>query len=211
VLLNYQELLLFSFMIEKDIKGHLILIMGPSGSGKGFLTSILRNKLGDKIHSAVSCTTRVKRPKEIEGETYFFLSLIEFKKKIENNEFLEWAEYSGNHYGTLKAEVLEPLRAGSVVVREVEIQGVLAIREIIPDENITIIYIDGGSWDQLRERIISRAPISGEELELRRERYVEESASKTYANIIIKNQKGYVEQAKTKLIKIVEDKLEEYS
>jgi guanylate kinase len=193
-------------MLEKDIKGQLILIMAPSGSGKGFLISYLRTIFGTNpnIHFATSCTTRKPRPGEVDGEVYHFMTNDEFHEKIRNDAFLEWAEYSGHLYGTPREEVVEPLRAGKVVIREVELQGVLAIRERIAPEKRTIIFVDGGSWEILRERIIARAPISADELQLRRERYIEEVSSKAFADIIIDNSGGHVDTAKEELVQIIQ-------
>lgn len=197
-------------MIEKEIAGHLVLIMAPSGSGKGFLISYLRLMFKDisNVHFAVSCTTRVPRPGEVDGHVYHFVSREAFEEQMRSNEFLEWAEYSGNFYGTPRSEVVTPLRQGKVVIREVELQGVLAIRERIPPENRTIIFIDGGAWDVLRERIIARAPISVGELEQRRERYVEEVSSKAFADIVIDNSGEKVNAAKARLVEIIHDALE---
>lgn len=197
-------------MIEKNITGHLVLIMAPSGSGKGFLISYLRLMFADtpQVHFAVSCTTRVPRPGEVEGHVYRFIPREEFQADIHNDMFLEWAEYSGNFYGTPREEIVKPLREGKVVVREVELQGVLAIREQIPPENRTIIFIDGGSWDVLRERIISRAPISVDELEQRRQRYLEEVSSKAFADIVLDNSRDdKVAVAKIKLVDIIQEAL----
>lgn len=197
-------------MIEKKIIGHLVLVMAPSGSGKGFLISYLRLLFGDhpRIHFAVSYTTRIPRPGEIDGHAYHFITREDFEQRMHNDEFLEWAEYSGNFYGTPRSEIIEPLRKGMVVIREVELQGILAIRERIPPENRTIVFIDGGTWDILRERIISRAPISVGELELRRQRYLEESSSKPFADIILDNSTGHVDVAKEKLVQIINNALE---
>lgn len=194
-------------MIEKDINGHLVLIMAPSGSGKGFLISYLRLMFKDAphIHFAVSCTTRIPRPGEVDGHVYHFVSRELFEEQMRNNEFLEWAEYSGNFYGTPRSEVIDPLRAGKVVIREVELQGVLAIRERIPPENRTIIFIDGGAWDVLRERIIARAPISVDELEQRRERYLEEISAKAFADVVLDNSGDKINAAKACLVKIIHE------
>jgi len=197
-------------MIEKDISGHLVLIMAPSGSGKGFLISYLRLMFADtpQVHFAVSCTTRIPRPGEIDGHVYHFVSREKFEADIHHDMFLEWAEYSGNLYGTPREEIVKPLREGKVVVREVELQGVLAIREQIPPENRTIIFIDGGAWDILRERIIARAPISVGELEQRRQRYLEEVSSKAFADIVLDNSEDdKVALAKAKLVDIIHEAL----
>lgn len=187
-----------------------MLIMAPSGSGKGFLISYLRLMFADtpQVHFAVSCTTRIPRPGEVDGHAYHFVSREKFEADIHNDMFLEWAEYSGNLYGTPREEIVKPLREGKVVVREVELQGVLAIREQIPPENRTIIFIDGGAWDILRERIIARAPISVGELEQRRQRYLEEVSSKAFADIVLDNSEDHkVALAKAKLVDIIQEAL----
>ena len=195
-------------MIEQNVTGHLVLIMAPSGSGKGYLISRIKEHFADQIKFAVSCTSRSMRAGEKEGETYHFITREAFNEMIYAGEFLEWAEFSGNLYGTLKSEIMEPLKNGEVVVREVDLQGVLAIREIIPLDNRTVIFIDAGPWDLLKKRIIARAPISAEELEMRRQRYEEESASKPYADIILNNEEGHVEKAEAELKAIITNILE---
>lgn len=182
-------------MNESQITGHLILIMAPSGSGKGVLLTYLREQF-PRLHFAVSCTTRDPRPGEQEGEVYHFLSNDEFDVRLVRGDFLEWAEFSGNRYGTLKSEILEPLRAGRVVIREIELQGVLAMRELLPEKHRTIFYVDAGEWEVLKKRITARAPMSDEHLALRKERFEAESKWKGYADVIIENKDGMLEEAK---------------
>lgn len=190
-------------MDEHFITGHLILIMAPSGSGKGLLVDHLRETMPG-LYFAVSCTTREPRPDEKEGETYHFITREAFDQKIKESAFLEWAEFSGNRYGTLVSEILTPLRVGRVVVREVELQGILAIKEIIPEALRTIIYIDGGPWEILEKRALARAPMSVAHLALRKLRYVEESKWRVFADIVIENNEGRLAEAKQELQKCVE-------
>jgi len=189
-----------------NLTGHLILLMAPSGSGKSLLVSHLRETV-PSVHFAVSCTTRDPRPDEKEGETYYFISKESFEKKMQEGAFLEWAEFSGNRYGTLISEIVEPLKAGRVVVREVELQGILAIKEIIPENNRTVVYIDAGPWEILERRIRARALISPEHLALRRQRYTEESKWRAFADVIIENNEGHLAEAKQNLQKFVETAL----
>lgn len=187
---------------EQELKGHLVLIMAPSGSGKGLLIEHLRETVPE-AHFAISCTTRQPRPNEKDGEVYRFISQEEFDRKIQEGALLEWAEFSGNRYGTLKSEIVDPLREGKVVVREVELQGILAIRELIPASRRTIVYIDAGSWDVLERRIRARAPISAEHLELRRQRFLEETKWKSFADVIIENNENRLAEAKADLEALV--------
>lgn len=195
-------------MNEDEIRGHLILIMAPSGSGKGLLIKHLRDTLPD-AYFAISCTTRSPRPNEKDGEVYHFITREEFDARIKENAFLEWAEFSGHRYGTLKSEIIEPLRAGKVVVREVELQGILAIRELIPEEHRTIVYIEAGSWEILKGRVLARAPMSDEHLELRHKRYLEESKWREFADVTIENNEGRLDEAKAELQQLVERYLQE--
>lgn len=180
--------------------------MAPSGSGKSLLITHLRENMPD-LHFAVSCTTRNPRPDEKEGETYYFISEEAFEQKIKEGAFIEWAEFSGNRYGTLASEILTPMRAGRVVVREVELQGILAIRETIPAANRTVVYIDAGPWEILERRIRIRAPMSADHLASRRQRYLEESKWRAFADIIVENNEGRLEEAKQELQKYAEEVL----
>lgn len=184
------------------VTGHLILVMAPSGSGKGLLIEHLRNTC-PQVHFAVSCTTREPRPNEIPDEVYHFVSEEAFEESIREDAFLEWAEFGGHRYGTLKSEILTPLEAGKTVLREVELQGILAIREMIPAERRTIVYIAAGDWEILKHRIVSRAPMSSEQLELRRKRYIEELKWKSFADVIIENNEGRLAEAKAELEALV--------
>jgi guanylate kinase len=107
----------------------------------------------------------------IENAHYKFLSEEEFKQWIDEGKFLEWAEYSGNYYGTLRAEVEAALAEGKTLLKEMEVQGVRQIRETLPKEQLLTVFISAGSWDALEARIRARAPISDEEVALRRKRY----------------------------------------
>lgn len=191
-------------MQKENLTGHLVLLMAPSGSGKSLLLQKLRRQFERRIHFAVSCTTRKMRPGEHSGRVYFFLTEQEFNKKVSTDEFLEWAEYGGNRYGTLKSEIITPMEAGEVVMREVELQGVRTILNRVPRKNVTIIYIEAGSWETLKARITSRAPISESELALRHERFISETKAKHMADITVVNNEGRLEDAHKELVAILE-------
>ncbi len=190
--------------VDANSKGHLILLMAPSGSGKTILLKHLKSVLPE-LHYAVSYTTRAKRPGEEEGKTYFFVSHAQFDKLMADGKLLEVANYGGNRYATAKSEILEPMSKGEVVVREVELQGVRSILGILPREQVTVVYIDGGDWTALKKRIISRAHIDSEELALRHQRYIAETAAKTLADKVIKNEEGKLEESKEKLVAIIKN------
>ncbi|MBT6068209.1 guanylate kinase [Candidatus Peregrinibacteria bacterium] len=155
--------------------GKLVLILGPSGSGKGTVLEFLKQEHPEFIFP-LSCTTRPSRPTEKDGEVYRFISLEEFKEKIENDEFLEYAFIHDMHYyGTLKKPIMDALQEGRIVVREVDVQGVRSIRELLPPEQLVTIFLRA-DWDSLEHRIRNRAPISDEELAERHESFLKEMA-----------------------------------
>jgi len=177
--------------------------MGPTGSGKGSILSHVLETFPE-LTFAVSCTTRTMRPGEVDGKDYHFLSQEEFQEKIDKKEFLEWAEFGGNRYGSLKSEIVERLKSGQIVVNEIELQGILQLLEIVPKVNRTLIFIDAGDWEISKARALARAPISEEQLALRHERYLEEIKSKPYADIVIANPDGGLEQAQKEMRDIVQ-------
>ncbi len=177
-----------------DIKGHLLLLMAPSGSGKkSIVDSVLANHRD--IYFAKTYTTRDIREGVEENPLYMFTSKEHFKEMIDEDEFIEWAEFSGNYYGTPKSEVVEPLQKGKVVFKEMELQGVQQMEKLVPAHNRTVVYIDAGDWESLEKRIVARAPISDEHLALRKIRFEEESKSKNEADIIILNHDGKLPEA----------------
>jgi len=142
-------------------RGLLLVISGPSGAGKGSVCDAYKKKHDDAWNS-VSMTTRSPREGEVEGVSYFFSSIPEFKKKIENNEFLEYAEVYGNFYGTPKAEVEKKLAQGIDVILEIDIQGALNVQENT-NEGI-FIFILPPSMNELKKRIIGRGSETPESL-----------------------------------------------
>lgn len=183
--------------------GKLIIVVAPSGSGKGTLIDHIKKTFGDEIKYPVSCTTRVMRPEEIDGNVYHFISREEFKKRIDRHYFLEWAEYSGNLYGTPKKDILDHIAQGDMVLREVEIQGAQAIKKTMNASELVIIYVDAGSWKDLEKRIESRAPLSEKELELRHRRFLKEIEFKVSADYVVSNKDGEIDEAKKNIIEII--------
>ena len=110
------------------MKGNLYIIAGCSGVGKGTLIKLFLEK-NPQIKLSVSATTRKPREGEQDGVNYFFISQDEFKKSVENNEFLEWAEFSGNYYGTKKSFVEKTLNKGIDLILEIDVQGAKQIKE----------------------------------------------------------------------------------
>ena len=190
-------------MEEKKLSGHLILLMAPSGSGKRMLIDSL-GEVRQKLYFAKTLTTRTPRTKGAENPLYTFISKEEFQALIDQDALVEWAEYSGNYYGTPRHEVFDHMAAGEVVFKEMELQGVEKMREQVPQSNLTVIYVDAGSWDALERRIRARSPITEEELALRHRRYEVEVTAKEKADIIIENFDGQLETAQAEFHRLIE-------
>ena len=165
--------------------GKLFVISAPSGTGKtSLIHATLEDDNADKTKLGISCTTREKRAKEQDNESYFFISEEEFKKKIKNNEFLEYAEVFGNLYGTPKEWVLNSLSNKENVILELDIQGALQVKEAFPETKT--IFIIPPSFDDLSSRLSKRAQDSKEEIKRRlKEAKKEVEIGKKFDQIIV--------------------------
>jgi guanylate kinase len=131
----------------------LVVLSGPSGVGKSTVLSYLRTAKPD-IWLSVSATTRHPRPGERAGVEYYFVDNAEFDRRIEAGEFLEWATFAGNRYGTPRRPVLERLAAGMPVLLELDIQGARQVRAAMPDA--LLVFLAPPSWDELVRRLKGR-------------------------------------------------------
>lgn len=133
-------------------KNLLIVVSAPSGCGKGtILSEILKD---DNYHFSVSATTRQPRDGEVNGVNYHFLSREEFERRVENDEFVEHAEYCGNYYGTLKSETDQQLEKGKDVILEIEVNGASQMMKLRPDA--VFIFIAPPSIAELERRLHKR-------------------------------------------------------
>lgn len=156
-------------------KGLLLVISGPAGSGKGTVVSELMKAHGDEFALSVSCTTREPRKGEIDGVHYFFISREEFKKKIAEDAFLEYAEYcNGNLYGTPTEYVKSQLDKGLNVILEIDVQGGLQIKEKFPD--VLLIMVAPPNSRSLEARLRGRGTNTEEDILGRLKRAHEELA-----------------------------------
>ncbi len=132
----------------------LFVLSAPSGSGK---TTIARNVLRhfDDLSFSVSATTRPKRPKEIDGRDYHFLSRDDFERRIEEDGLVEWEEIYGNLYGTLKSETDSAIGAGSHLLFDIDVKGALSLKRLYSDDAV-LIFIRPPDLDVLRERLEHR-------------------------------------------------------
>jgi guanylate kinase len=146
------------------VRGRLIVVSGPSGAGKSTLIKASLESVPELAYS-VSATTRGPRPGEVDGKDYIFLSREEFERWIEEGRFLEWAEYSGNLYGTPEQKVEELLEDGKSVILEIELQGARLVRNKRPDA--VMVFVRAPSLEETRRRLAGRATETEEALESR--------------------------------------------
>ncbi len=181
-----------------EIPGKLVIIMGSTGSGKGVLIDYARALRPEFVYPP-SCTTREMRAGDVEGNQYYFISKEEFERRIEAGEFLEWAHFGENLYGSLKKEILPAFEAGKTVLLELEVQGVRYLKTLLPPGHVITVFIDSGSWDELERRARARAPISETELAKRKQRYEDEITFKKEATYVVQNPTGKLDEAKKQI------------
>ena len=135
------------------------MISGPSGAGKGTVIALVRRLL-DHVVGSVSATTRAPRPGEQDGREYFFVERAAFERGVAAGEFLEWVEYSGNMYGTLRSDVQAKLAVGDDVILEIELIGARAVRKAMPAA--VSVFIAPPSMSELGQRLRGRGTESDE-------------------------------------------------
>ena len=121
-------------------KGLLIVVSGPSGAGKGTICKALLEK-HDDLFISVSATTRQPRAGEVDGVNYHFITKEDFIKRVEQKDFLEYAEVYGNYYGTPKSKVEEMLNSGKNVILEIDIQGALKVKETLKKGYLYLYFL----------------------------------------------------------------------
>ncbi|SDY92750.1 guanylate kinase [Tindallia californiensis] len=166
--------------------GLLMVISGPSGTGKGTLVKHLL-KRNNNIQLSVSATTRNPRPGEVDEVNYFFMTKNDFEKKLEHGEFLEHAEVYGNYYGTPKAFVEKQLKKGNNVLLEIDILGAMQIREKFKEA--VFLFIIPPSLEELQRRIESRGTETPEQMSKRMNSSLEEIKElKKYDYVILNDE-----------------------
>ena len=167
--------------------GKLIVFSAPSGSGK---TTIVQHLLAQpelKLDFSISATSREPRPGEVEGKDYYFLSLADFKKKIKNEEFLEWEEvYRDNFYGTLKSEIERIWASGKNVIFDIDVVGGLDIKHIYPDQTLAV-FVKPPSIEELKIRLKKRKTESDDKINMRVAKASIELATAPQFDFIIEN------------------------
>lgn len=171
---NYRKKCLYKHIDEKNIKaipGKLLIISGFSGVGKGTVIQQLLTEYPEKYVVSVSATTRKPRKGEVDGKSYYFKKREEFEDLINKNEFLEFAEYAGEYYGTLKKDVYKNYFKGKNVIIEIDSQGARQIRE---KQKIQSVFLIPPSFEELLHRLKNRGTESKESIHRRLKQALDE-------------------------------------
>ncbi len=177
-------------------RGKLLVLSGPGGVGKSTVTKALRNVPNFWI--SVSATTRAPRVNESEGIDYFFYSNEQFDLAISQGEFLEWAEFAGNRYGTLAAPVNAALAEGRNVLLEIEIAGAKQVKAHMPEAHL--VFLEPPSWEELVSRLEGRGTDSPERRAARLALAQEELAAASFFDTVVVNEQ--VDEVVSTLIRL---------
>ena len=183
--------------------GHVFVITGPSGVGKGTLIRGLLERVPG-LELSVSATTRPPRPGERDGVDYHFLGDDEFDRRVANGEFVEHARYSGHKYGTLRSELERRMAEAAGLVLEIEVQGARQIRAAMPET--VQVFIAPPSVEALRARLVGRGTDAPEDVEARLATALEELEAEREFEYVVVNDR--LEQATEELADIVRRELE---
>lgn len=181
-------------------KGLLIVLSGPSGVGKGTVRKKIFDDPSTSYKYSISMTTRDKREGEVDGVDYFFKAKSEFEELIKQDQFIEYAEFVGNYYGTPVQYVKDTMDQGNDVFLEIEVEGAKQVRKKFPDA--LFIFLAPPSLDHLRERLVGRGTESSEKIKSRvHEARREVEMMNLYDYVVVNDE---VDLAKQRIQSIVE-------
>lgn len=189
-------------MESSNRRGTLLVLSGPSGTGKGTVCGKVREHLGDSVCYSISATTRKPRTGEEHGREYFFFTKEEFEALRDQNGFLEWAQVYDNYYGTPRAFVESVLESGKDCILEIDPQGALQVRKA--SSEAVLVFIAPPSLEELRSRLTGRGTESPEEVEKRLSCAEAELAYRNQYDYIIVNDEVETAAAKMEAVMLAE-------
>ena len=187
----------------KERKGKIIVVSAPSGTGKSTIINWLMEQHRElQLSFSISCTSRAPRGKEQNGVEYFFLSPEEFRKRIENGDFIEYEEvYQDRFYGTLKSQVDHQTEQGQNVVLDIDVKGATNVKKVYGDRALTL-FIQPPSIEALRQRLVSRATDAPEVIEQRISRAeFELSFAASFDQVVVNDDLAMAQQQALQVIK----------
>lgn len=186
--------------MEDDARpaARLTVLSGPSGVGKDSVIELIRAR-SPWVWLSVSATTRKMRDYEVDGVHYFFVERPEFERMIATGQFLEWAEFAGNLYGTPRGPVEDKLLTGEPVLLKIDLQGARQVREAMPDAQL--VFLAPPSVEELKRRLIGRGTDDEETIRRRLEHADEELAAESEFDVTVVN--DYVERAADELVSLL--------
>ena len=190
-------------------KGIVIVISGPSGSGKGTVVEQLR-RIYPNAGVSVSATTRQKRTGEVDGVHYHYKSREEFEKLIESGEVLEHTTYNGNYYGTLRSEAEKIVNSGRDLILEIEVDGAGQIKKLLGDE-CTAVMLIAPDHKELERRLRGRGTDSEEAILNRLATARKEISLAPMYDYIVVNENGKVEECAENIVAIIKAERQKYS
>ena len=180
-------------------KGLLIVLSGPSGSGKGTVRAQVMQR-GDFAFS-VSATTRAPREGERDGVDYYYITREQFEERIANGDMLEYTEYNGNYYGTPLKEALEVIESGRNLILEIEVEGAMNVKRQYPDA--VLILLLPPTFAEQEKRLRGRATETEEVIRGRLERTREEMKFVSEYDYIVYNREGGIDECADEMLAIV--------
>ena len=192
--LQIEEILKEFPSLTSAIRGRLVVLSGPGGVGKSTVAKEL--KRSSPFLVSISATTRAPRFNEVDGVDYHFLSNEDFEKSVKRNEFLEWAEFAGNKYGTPSAPVVKAIEEGHSVLLEIEISGAKQVKKKMPEA--ILVFLEPPTWEELVSRLEGRGTDSEERRAARLALAQEEMAAASFFDKVVVNDQ--VEKVVARLI-----------